>query len=97
MFEFPKETTIYQILPFAVFALFGLCWVIQMIFYWAIFSRLAFYRKKPKDNPLQPVSVVICAKNEYQNLLHNLPLVLEQDYPNYEVIVVNDASDYDSI
>jgi glycosyltransferase involved in cell wall biosynthesis len=45
----------------------------------------------------QPVSVIICAKNEYQNLLKNLPLVLEQDYPEYEVIVVNDASDDDSI
>jgi cellulose synthase/poly-beta-1,6-N-acetylglucosamine synthase-like glycosyltransferase len=97
MFEFPSETTIFQILPFAVFVLFGLSWVIQMIYYWALFSRLAFYRAKPKENTIQPVSVIICAKNEYQNLLKNLPLVLEQDYPDYEVIVVNDASDDDSI
>jgi cellulose synthase/poly-beta-1,6-N-acetylglucosamine synthase-like glycosyltransferase len=97
MFEFPSETTIFQILPFAVFVLFGLSWVIQMIYYWALFSRLAFYRAKPKENSIQPVSVIICAKNEYQNLLKNLPLVLEQDYPDYEVIVVNDASDDDSI
>jgi glycosyltransferase involved in cell wall biosynthesis len=97
MFEFPSETTIYQILPFAVFVLFGLCWIIQMIYYWALYSRLAFYRSKPKESTVQPVSVVICAKNEYQNLLKNLPLVLEQDYPDYEVIVVNDASDDDSI
>ena len=49
MFEFPSETTILQILPFAVFILFGLSWLIQMIYYWALYSRLAFYREKPKD------------------------------------------------
>ena len=97
MFEFPKEITLLQILPFAVFVLFGISWIIQMIYYWAIYSRLAFYRKKTGDPEMKPVSVVICAKNEYQNLLHNLPVVLEQDYPDYEVIVVNDASDDDSI
>ncbi len=39
------------------------------------------------------VSVVICAKNEEENLQRFLPAVLEQDYPLYEVIVVNDASE----
>ena len=97
MFEFPTEISIDQILPFAVFAIFGLSWIIQMIYYWAVYSRLAFYRKKPAEPAQPPVSVVICAKNEYQNLLKNLPSVLEQDYPEYEVIVVNDASDDDSI
>jgi glycosyltransferase involved in cell wall biosynthesis len=97
MFEFPSETSILKILPFAVFVLFGLCWIIQMIYYWSLYSRLAFYRIKTKATVQPPVSVIICAKNEYQNLLHNLPLVLEQDYPDYEVIVVNDASDDDSV
>ena len=97
MLEFPSETTILQILPFAVFILFGLMWAIQMVYYWALYSRLAFYKEKAGDDTDKPVSVIICAKNEYQNLLKNLPSVLEQDYPNYEVIVVNDASDDDSI
>ena len=96
-FEFPSETTILQILPFAVFILFGISWLIQMIYYWFLYSRLAFYREKAKESDTKPVSVIICAKNEYQNLLHNLQAVLEQDYPDFEVIVVNDASDDDSI
>ena len=71
---------------------------IQMIYYWFIFSRLAFYNaaKRPVSEEKKPVSVVICAKNEYHNLVRFLPLVLEQDYPEYEVIVVNDASDDDT-
>jgi len=45
-----------------------------------------------------PVSIIICAKNEADNLRKNLPLILEQDHhdkhgkPLFEVIVVNDAS-----
>ncbi len=41
---------------------------------------------------LEPVSVVICAKNEDENLTEFLPKVLTQDYPDFEVIVVNDCS-----
>lgn len=43
-----------------------------------------------------PVSVVICARNEAANLREYLPAVLKQDYPDFEVIVVNDCSDDDS-
>ena len=72
--------------------------IVQMIYYWFIFSRLAFYNaaKRPVSDEKKPVSVVICAKNEYHNLVRFLPLVLEQDYPEFEVIVVNDASDDDT-
>lgn len=40
----------------------------------------------------QPVSVIICAKNEDDNLTEFLPKILIQDYPEFEVIVVNDCS-----
>ncbi|MGM9746702.1 MAG: glycosyltransferase [Paludibacteraceae bacterium] len=43
-----------------------------------------------------PVSVVVCARNESANLEQFLPLVLEQEYPDYEVIVVNDGSSDDT-
>lgn len=39
-----------------------------------------------------PVSVIICARNEDDNLTEFLPKVLVQDYPEFEVIVVNDCS-----
>lgn len=44
------------------------------------------------NQTLQPVSVIICAKNEDENLTEFLPKVLTQDYPDFEVIVVNDCS-----
>lgn len=39
-----------------------------------------------------PVSVIICARNEDDNLTEFLPRVLTQDYPEFEVVVVNDCS-----
>jgi len=40
-----------------------------------------------------PVTVIISAKNEFKNLEKFLPKILIQDYPIFQVIVVNDASD----
>lgn len=72
--------------------------LIQLVYYWFIFGRLAFYNasKRHFSGEKPPVSVIICAKNEYHNLVRFLPKVLEQDYPEFEVIVVNDASDDDT-
>ena len=69
---------------------------VQLFWYLFFFVRLAFYKKKNTSTAKEPVSVVICARNEYENLKKNLPLILEQDYPDYEVVVVNDGSDDDS-
>lgn len=72
--------------------------LIQLIYYWFIYGRLAFYNpaKRNFTEEKPPVSVIICAKNEYHNLVRFLPVILEQDYPDFEVIVVNDASDDDT-
>jgi biofilm PGA synthesis N-glycosyltransferase PgaC len=39
-----------------------------------------------------PISVIISARNEAKNLAAYLPDILEQEYPDFEVIVVNDCS-----
>ncbi len=72
--------------------------LIQLIYYWLIFSKFAFYNaiKRPVNEKKEPVSVIVCAKNEYHNLVRFLPGMLEQEYPEYEVVVVNDASDDDT-
>ncbi len=71
---------------------------IQIYYYSFRFASIIKYRKK-RDNgivpfveDLPPVSVIICAKNESENLRQFLPAILEQDYPCFEVIVVNDGS-----
>jgi glycosyltransferase involved in cell wall biosynthesis len=39
-----------------------------------------------------PVSVVVCAHDEAQNLRELIPMLLSQDYPEFEVLIVNDRS-----
>lgn len=74
--------------------LFQLCFIIQLYYLLVIQKKFSSY--KPVENNLAeatfPVSVIICARNEAKNLLQYLPFVLEQKYPDFEVIVVNDCS-----
>ncbi len=81
-----------------IFFIFCAITLIQLFFYTGLFSRLAFYRKRSRNQSQQhPVSVVICARDEDENLARNLPGVLVQTYPSTnEVIVVNDNSVDDS-
>ena len=55
------------------------------------------HRKQASDCPPQEtlpgVSVIVCARNEETNLHHYLHTLLTQDYPCFEVIVVNDGSE----
>jgi biofilm PGA synthesis N-glycosyltransferase PgaC len=70
--------------------------VIIQGWYWLHYYRKAAFIKVPeteKQHDLPPLSVVICARNEADNLAVFLPSVLEQDYPLYEVVVVNDCSE----
>jgi biofilm PGA synthesis N-glycosyltransferase PgaC len=72
--------------------LFGLSFIVQLIFYLGIYARFLFYKPVSLKKKQEPVSVIICARNEAENLDKYLPSVLTQDYPVYEVIVVNDCS-----
>jgi poly-beta-1,6-N-acetyl-D-glucosamine synthase len=74
----------------SLFIVATICHLIYLLFY---FSKLASYVKKENDQESKlPVSIIIAARNESQNLLRNLPYFFQQDYPSYEVIVVNDCS-----
>lgn len=76
-----------------LFVLSALGLLIYAIF---VAARTAFY-KPPRDNEhLPPVSVIIAARNEATNLTKHLPGVFAQDYPEFEVVVVNDSSHDDT-
>ena len=45
-----------------------------------------------KEVVQQPVSIIIAARNEAENLQKNLPLILKQNHPLFEIIVINDGS-----
>lgn len=72
--------------------------LVQLFYYLYFFRRVAYFQPSEQDHSQQhPVSVIICARDEDENLARNLPGVLVQEYPSTnEVIVVNDNSVDDS-
>ncbi len=45
-----------------------------------------------EGSAMEPVSIIICARNEDDNLTEFLPKILMQNYHEFEVVVVNDCS-----
>nr|WP_321244208.1 glycosyltransferase [uncultured Psychroserpens sp.] len=67
--------------------------VIQVIFYGFIFGKFATTKQKKVSNSNQPpISVIICAKNEAENLKQNVPFILSQSYSSFEIVLINDNS-----
>lgn len=75
--------------------LFVVMAAIQAWYWLSYYRKAAFFVPEAVEgqSPLPPLSVIICARNEAENLRRFLPSVLEQDYPAYEVVVVNDCSE----
>ena len=74
-----------------------LSFLVQLFFYLSVYRKPYAYVKKRKESSipakdLPGISVIITSKNNSEELKKNLPFVLEQDYPNFEVIVVNSGS-----
>lgn len=70
--------------------------LVQLVYTCLFFGRLAFKKIKPQSTEFPPISVVIAARNESDNLYENLPKILAQQYPKFEVVVVNHQSIDDS-
>lgn len=86
MFEF--DGTQYD----TVLIIFMAAAAIQLFYILFFFSRLLFYKPVVASTSLPALSVIICARSEAHHLVELIPVLFEQDYPTYEVIVVNDRS-----
>ena len=75
--------------------LLALCVLVQLYFCFRYFLPLACH-KDPDAEAVWPVSVVVAAHNEQANLMELLPMLLDQEYPEFEIILVNDRSDDDT-
>ncbi|MCH7657396.1 MAG: glycosyltransferase [Bacteroidetes bacterium] len=82
-----------KLLELIILVLFGLCFFFQLFYYFFFYGRLAYYKPDRGSVRKKPVSVIICARDEAPNLRKYLPSILNQDYIDYEVIVVNDCSE----
>lgn len=70
---------------------------IQSVYYLFIFSKFAFAKEEYPTLKNIPVSVIVCAKNEEKNLARLIPKLLEQNYKQFEIVLINDASSDDTL
>ena len=74
-----------------LFYIFLVATVVQLLYHVLIFIRIWFYKESEHFN-YKPVSVIVSSKNQLDDLRSNLIYFLDQEYPKFEVIVINDAS-----
>ncbi len=77
-----------------VLVLLCICFAIYLSFCGIAYFRYAFGRTKTQDLnwQLPPASIIICARNEAENLKKHLHYVLDQNYHAFEVIVIDDET-----
>jgi poly-beta-1,6-N-acetyl-D-glucosamine synthase len=95
-YTFFSELEIYQQ---ALLAFLAITFLIQLVYYILVYGKVGRFKQvkiEESHNQWPSVSVVICARDEQENLQKNIPLIAEQDYPNYEIIVVDDCSEDDT-
>lgn len=82
-----------------IFIAFIVLVCIQLIYYLFIFSSFSFSKKESPKNSKNdlPISVLVCAKNEAENLTKNIPFYLQQKYSNFELVLINDRSTDDTL
>ncbi len=80
-------------ISFIVLIVFLVALLLQLVYIWFVFGKTAFY-KKPKllAGKIEPVSVVVCSRDSLHYLSELIPELLRQDYPDFEIVVVNNCS-----
>lgn len=90
-----------------VFYILLIATVIQLFYFFFFYLRIVLvhipstnvvggdtnhvYKDKEQENP-EPVSIIVCAHNELENLKRLVPLILQQQYKNFELLVADDRS-----
>ena len=87
----------FNVIEISGLSLLFLFFIIQLFYYLRYYRKPYIYAKNIEANEgfssAKPiVSIIIVSENEVVSLKDNLPVILEQDYPEYEVIVVNNGS-----
>lgn len=88
---FEQAVNAYGYWGMALLALVVATFIIQLCYYLGRYSSLPKYknnRKQPKQTAPEPVSIILTMGEDYLWLEHTLPIMLTQDYFQYEIVVV---------
>ena len=72
--------------------IFGVAFLVQLVYLILLIKFIFSGKQKNKEPNLPSVSIIVTSRNYREQLQHLLPTLLAQDYPNFEVVVVDDCS-----
>ena len=80
-------------LSLTILIVFGSITLLQLLYYFVVYARFSFSRKKKAVAMQQvPVSVIVVIKDAASSLLKFLPSMMSQQYSQFELVLVNDHS-----
>jgi glycosyltransferase involved in cell wall biosynthesis len=91
---FIREAQTFEII---ILSIIGGTWLLLIFYNILFFLRLAFYKVPGSGAATIPISLIMIERNEGENLGKNLPGWLSMGYPDYEVLVVDDFSEDNSL
>jgi len=80
-----------------LFYIFVVTAVVQFCYHFSFLPFLFHKTSKKSPNKNLPVSVIVYAKNEAYNLSKLIPLLQQQKYEIYEMVLINDASNDETL
>jgi glycosyltransferase involved in cell wall biosynthesis len=81
----------FSVIELTLLSIVALSFLIQVYYNLKYFLSATKGKKVEGDSP-DGVSVIVCARNEEANLMELIPIIMEQDFPKFQLIVVNDSS-----
>lgn len=88
----------FSLVSLVLLSVLGISWIVQLFFYLYYYNAVIRKQKQlfkgqvAREIKRYPVSIIVTARYATEELEKFLPLVLDQNYPQYEVIVVNDGA-----
>ncbi|MGC4039639.1 MAG: glycosyltransferase [Flavobacterium sp.] len=76
----------------SIFCIFIAVVIIQFIYYIVVFGKFSFANPQTATPKRIPISVIVCAKNEEENVKTLVPLLAAQNYTQFEIVLIDDAS-----
>jgi glycosyltransferase involved in cell wall biosynthesis len=81
----------FSTIELALLIIIGLSFLVQVYYNLKYFLSATKGKKSEGESP-DGVSVIVCARNEEANLMELIPVIMEQEFRKFQLIVVNDSS-----
>ncbi|MFL9845934.1 glycosyltransferase [Flavobacterium rhizosphaerae] len=84
-------------MPNIIFYVFIGITVLQLAYYFIVFGKFIFAKQQQAKPVNFPVSVMVLVKNNFEKVEKLVPQLTSQNYPDFEVVLVDNASDYETV